>query len=114
MGFVVLNYGIDVECWDSGVEIGQMIDGMIDSSPEEYQKIMQSSLNVRWYETYKNNKNDWPHPNKILIGLTKISPFIDIDWIPELNYLGVFIQDDKVLSFLKSNFSEMLDTEAIK
>lgn len=114
MGFVILNYGIDVECWDTGVEIGEMIDNMVDQNPDEFNKIMSSSYNARWYESYKTNKKDWPHPNKILIELTKISPFINIDWMPELNYLGVFIEDDKVLSFLKSNFSEMLDTEAIK
>lgn len=112
MKFVVLNYGMDIRCWDEGEEIGRMVDNYKETDHKKYTKVLKTSLNSRWYRTFTENDNDWPHPNRILLGLSKIAPDIQIDWMPEINYLGIYVDNEKVLDFLKDNFSYMLDTEA--
>lgn len=112
MRFVVLNYGMDIDCWDEGADIGHMVSTYKNSDPEKYAKVLKTGLNTRWYQNFLENEEGWPHPNRILIGLSKISPMVEIDWMPEINYLGIYADNEKVLNFLRDNFSHMLDTEA--
>lgn len=113
MKFVVLNYGVDLDCWDDGQNIGDMIKNLKETTPEKSAKILSTSLNSRWHESFTKNGEDWPHPNKVLISLSRIHPEIHIDWMPELNYLGIYVEDETVLDFLKDNYYDMLDTEAM-
>lgn len=113
MKFVVLNYGLDLECWQDGQEIGQMLKNLADTKPEKSSKILSTSLNFRWLEAFQSNEEDWPHPNKILISISRLHPEVHIDWIPELNYLGIYVDDETILTFLKDNFNHMLDTQAM-
>ena len=112
MQFVVLNYGMNIDCWDEGEEIGQMVEKYQDTDPKKYAKFLKTSLNKRWYTSFNEHDGDWPHPNKILIGISNISADVQIDWMPEINYLGVYADDDKIMNFLKDNFAYMLNTEA--
>ena len=113
MNFVILNYGYDIECWDDGVEIGKMIETYQENNSKKIDKMFKTTLNERWYTTFKDNEFDWPHPNKVLIGLSKIDPLVQIDWMPEINYLGIYTDSDDVMEFLRSTYPFMLDTNAL-
>jgi len=112
MKFIVLNYGMDFGAWEEGQDIGKMVENYKEADLVRYNKVLKTSLNARWFDLYLKNDCDWPHPNRILMGLAKIAPYIHIDWMPEINYLGLYTDEDRVLDFLKTNFSYMLNTEA--
>ena len=114
MKFMVLNYGVDLDCWHDGTEIGNMIEKLSSDKPTKKDKILSTHLNNRWYDNYKKNSSDWPHPNKLLIAITKLNPNINIDWIPELNYLGIWTDDENLIDMLRTKFTHMLNAEAIK
>lgn len=112
MKFIVLNYGMDLSAWAEGQDIGQMVENYKNTDASKYAKVLKTSLNSRWYELFLENDCDWPHPNRILIGLAKIAPLLQIDWMPELNYIGIYTDEERIINFLKDNFSYMMDTEA--
>lgn len=114
MNFVVLNYGFDIDCWDDGSEIGRMIEHKENQDDSKLNKMFKTTLNERWYQSYKENNFDWPHPNKVLIGLSKIDSMVQIDWMPEINYLGIYTNNEDIMDFLKATYPTMLNSEALQ
>lgn len=108
MKFVVLNYALDRDLWNDGQMIGNTILRFKEENTEEYSKFVQIPSNQSWIDTFEEEEGFWPHPNKILIDIYNLEKTVFIDWMPEINYLGVYIESDELLKHLIENYDYMM------
>ena len=100
MKFVLISYANDSLFWEDGKIVGSYLDDMKESKPDDFNKYMKSQNNSRWYTLWKDS-GDWPHPNRIMVDMLRIDPYTQIDWIPEINLLGIYVESAELMNYLK-------------
>lgn len=86
---ILIHYGNEDEAWEYGELFGNSMITMENTDPEKFNLFMKGG-NERWYKLYKKHNKKWPHPGKYILELSKIYDF-PMKWIPELNYIILFI-----------------------
>lgn len=101
MKFVLLSYAKEPVFWDDGDKVGGILEDLEENDQEEFSRYMRSIGNQRWYSCWKESNKSWPHPNRIMVDITRLDPYTQVDWMPEINQLGLYVESEGLMDYLK-------------
>lgn len=101
MTFVLLSYAKEPVFWEDGDQVGAVLEGLKNDDPDEFTRYMRSQGNKRWYDCWLSNDRSWPHPNRIMVDITRLDPYTQVDWMPEINQLGLYVESEGLMEYLK-------------
>lgn len=86
----IIYYGDDKEAWERGDIFGHTLEVMEKTDKEKFDLFTRGGQE-KWYELFKKHNKRWPHPDKHILKISKFFPDLPMKWIPELNYIIIYI-----------------------